>query len=120
DVSGHRLRDRDGQVPRGDGPVRRDARGHACSSRGALYLRTAGVEADSHVVSRTAAVRRLFRGGGPVHFESVEKPDRGRVGDVRDFPAAVVINWIGSFAGPTGEKVKSFLSIVDHFDDFSK
>ena len=31
-----------------------------------------------------------------------------------------VINWIGSFAGPTGDKLTSYLSIVDHFDDFSK
>ena len=31
-----------------------------------------------------------------------------------------VINWIGSFAGPTGEKLTAYLSIVDHFDDFSK
>ena len=31
-----------------------------------------------------------------------------------------VINWVGSFAGPTGEKLTSYLSIVDHFDDFSK
>jgi ABC-2 type transport system permease protein len=31
-----------------------------------------------------------------------------------------VINWIGSFAGPTGDKLTAYLSIVDHFDDFSK
>ena len=31
-----------------------------------------------------------------------------------------VINWIGSFAGPTGDKLTSYLSIVDHFDDFGK
>src|SRR5436190_10626616 len=31
-----------------------------------------------------------------------------------------VINWIGSFAGPNVEAVTSYLSIVDHFDDFSK
>jgi len=31
-----------------------------------------------------------------------------------------VINWIGSFIGPTGDKLTSYLSIVDHFDDFSK
>ena len=31
-----------------------------------------------------------------------------------------VINWIGSFAGPVGDKLTSYLSIVDHFDDFSK
>ena len=31
-----------------------------------------------------------------------------------------VINWIGSFAGPVGDKLTSYLSIVDHFDDFGK
>src|SRR6266516_3748343 len=31
-----------------------------------------------------------------------------------------VINWIGSFSGPTVDKLTSYLSIVDHFDDFSK
>ncbi len=31
-----------------------------------------------------------------------------------------VINWIGSFTGPVGDKLTSYLSIVDHFDDFSK
>jgi ABC-2 type transport system permease protein len=31
-----------------------------------------------------------------------------------------VITWIGSFAGPTGDKLTSYLSIVDHFDDFTK
>jgi ABC-2 type transport system permease protein len=31
-----------------------------------------------------------------------------------------VINWIGSFAGPMGDKLTAYLSIVDHFDDFSK
>ena len=31
-----------------------------------------------------------------------------------------VINWIGSFSGPTVDKVTEYLSIIDHFDDFSK
>src|SRR6185437_8013595 len=31
-----------------------------------------------------------------------------------------VITWIGSFTGPTGDKLTSYLSIVDHFDDFTK
>jgi len=31
-----------------------------------------------------------------------------------------VINWIGSFSGPTVDKLTSYLSIVDHFEDFSK
>jgi ABC-2 type transport system permease protein len=31
-----------------------------------------------------------------------------------------VINWIGSFGGPTFEKVADYLSIIAHFDDFSK
>jgi ABC-2 type transport system permease protein len=31
-----------------------------------------------------------------------------------------VINWIGSFSGPTVDRVTQYLSIIDHFDDFSK
>ena len=31
-----------------------------------------------------------------------------------------VIDWIGSFAGPTGEAIVSYLSITQHFDDFAK
>jgi ABC-2 type transport system permease protein len=31
-----------------------------------------------------------------------------------------VINWIGSFVGPTAQAILSQLSIVDHFDDFAK
>ena len=31
-----------------------------------------------------------------------------------------VINWIGTFVGPTTQSVLGHLSFVDHFDDFSK
>jgi ABC-2 type transport system permease protein len=31
-----------------------------------------------------------------------------------------VINWVGNFVGPTGADIVSYLSIVDHFDDFAK
>jgi gliding motility-associated transport system permease protein len=31
-----------------------------------------------------------------------------------------VINWIGSFVGPTAQAVLQYLSITDHFDDFAK
>ena len=31
-----------------------------------------------------------------------------------------VITWIGSFLGPGGDKLTTYLSIVDHFDDFTK
>ena len=31
-----------------------------------------------------------------------------------------VVNWIGSFSGPTVDSVTRYLSIVDHFDDFAK
>ncbi len=31
-----------------------------------------------------------------------------------------VINWIGDSAGPTTQKIVSYLAITDHFDDFSK
>jgi ABC-2 type transport system permease protein len=31
-----------------------------------------------------------------------------------------IITWIGSFSGPTVDKVTQYLSIVDQFDDFAK
>lgn len=31
-----------------------------------------------------------------------------------------IVNWIGSFSGPTVGAITSYLSIVDHFDDFGK
>src|SRR4029453_1033608 len=31
-----------------------------------------------------------------------------------------IITWIGSFSGPTLDKLTSYLSIIDHFDDFGK
>jgi ABC-2 type transport system permease protein len=31
-----------------------------------------------------------------------------------------VITWIGSALGPTGEKLATYLSIIDHLDDFTK
>jgi ABC-2 type transport system permease protein len=31
-----------------------------------------------------------------------------------------VINWMGSFVGPTAQAVLAHLSIIDHFDDFAK
>jgi len=31
-----------------------------------------------------------------------------------------IINWMGSFSGPTIDKVTQYLSIIDHLDDFTK
>jgi ABC-2 type transport system permease protein len=31
-----------------------------------------------------------------------------------------IITWIGSFAGPTVDKLTQYLSIIDHLDDFTK
>jgi ABC-2 type transport system permease protein len=31
-----------------------------------------------------------------------------------------IITWIGSFSGPTVDKLTQYLSIIDHFDDFQK
>jgi len=31
-----------------------------------------------------------------------------------------IITWIGSFSGPTVDKLTTYLSIIDHFDDFGK
>jgi len=31
-----------------------------------------------------------------------------------------VINWIGTFVGPTAQSVLAYLSLTEHFDDFAK
>ncbi len=31
-----------------------------------------------------------------------------------------IITWIGSFSGPTVDKLTQYLSIIDHFDDFAE
>jgi len=31
-----------------------------------------------------------------------------------------IITWIGSFSGPTVDKLTTYLSIIDHLDDFGK
>jgi ABC-2 type transport system permease protein len=31
-----------------------------------------------------------------------------------------IINWIGSFVGPTSQTILSYLSVTEHFDDFAK
>src|SRR5207237_1218736 len=31
-----------------------------------------------------------------------------------------VITWIGGFSGPTVDKLTTYLSIIDHYDDFGK
>ena len=31
-----------------------------------------------------------------------------------------IINWIGSFVGPTVSASPSYLSVIEHIDDFSK
>ena len=31
-----------------------------------------------------------------------------------------IITWIGSFSGPTVDKLTQYLSIIDHLDDFTK
>jgi ABC-2 type transport system permease protein len=31
-----------------------------------------------------------------------------------------VINWIGSFSGPTVDKLTNYLAIIEHYDDFGK
>ena len=31
-----------------------------------------------------------------------------------------IITWIGSFSGPTVDKLTTYLSIIDHYDDFGK
>jgi len=36
------------------------------------------------------------------------------------FPLLWIINWIGTFSGPTLDQLTQYLSIIEHLDDFSK
>jgi hypothetical protein len=58
--------------------------------------------------------------GRAVHLEPHQESDRGRCRDVRGVPVPLDHHWIGSFSGPTVDKVTQYLSIVDQFDDFAK
>ena len=71
-------------------------------------------------LSRPVPDGRLFHFGRALHLEPDQESDRGRRRDVRGVPASLDHHWIGSFSGPTVDKVTQYLSIVDQFDDFAK
>ncbi len=59
--------------------------------------------------------------GGAVHLESDQEPGRRRHRDLRRCSLFLwVISWISSFSTGTMGTLASYLSIIDHFDDFSK
>ena len=58
---------------------------------------------------------------GPAHLEPDQEPDRRRHGDVRRVPAAVDDQLDRQLLGPDhAERASAYLSIIEHFDDFSK
>jgi ABC-2 type transport system permease protein len=62
----------------------------------------------------------LLHLGQAARVEPHAQPDHRRMITFGLFLVLWVIDWIGSFGGPTVGKIVSFLSITGHFDDFAK
>ena len=120
-LAGHRLPDHHGQVPRRDGALLLHARGDADPHRAAVH-RTARPEWKPIV---TTYIGLLLFGGCFVSvglFISSLTKNQIVAGMVTFavFLLLWIITWIGSFSGPTVDKVTQYLSILDHLDDFGK
>ena len=68
----------------------------------------------------SAADGRLLHLGRPAHLEPDEESGGGRHATFVVFLMLWVINWIGTFVGPTAQAILNQLSLTDHFDDFSR
>ncbi len=86
----------------------------------AVRLRQPGVEADRHRLLGLLLLGGCFISVG-LFISSLTKNQivAGMV-TFAVFLLLWVINWIGSFSGPTVDKLTTYLSIIDHFDDFAK
>ena len=101
--------------------VRGDARGHAAST--SACCSSTGIRSGSR--SSTAYLGLLLIGGCFISvglFISSLTKNQIVAGMVTFavFLLLWIITWIGSFSGPTVDKLTQYLSIIDHFDDFGK
>ena len=86
-----------------------------------LLLRQPRVAAAGRRLPRAAADGRRVRLARAAHLEHDQQPDRRRHRLVRGVPAAVDRRLVRRLApGPTIGPITSWLSITEHFDDFSK
>jgi hypothetical protein len=71
-------------------------------------------------ISRSAPDGRRLHRHRPAHLQHDEQPDCRRRGDVRRLPAVLDRRLVWRLAGPTIGPITRWLSITEHFDDFSK
>ena len=67
----------------------------------------------------------LLQGGSAarnrhVHFDAHQKSDRGRRSNVWNLPASVGLEWVSGYDSATWATVLSYLSVITHFDSFSR
>ena len=114
--------DHHGQVPRRHGALRGDARGH-----GGPHAPSCSRSATPNGCRSSPSYLGLLLMGGC--FIAVGLLDLQPDARTRSSPAwspspsfllLWVINWIGSFTGPTTQAVLDYLSITDHLDDFTR
>ena len=67
-----------------------------------------------------AAPRRLLHLARAVHLEPDQEPDRRRHDHLRRVPDPLDHQLDRQLLGPTVSELTSYLSIIDHFDDFGK
>ena len=78
------------------------------------------MEADSDLVFRPAAARRQFSLGGPFISTLTTNQIVAYIATFSTFLLLWVISWIGSFSTGMFTDVTAYLSIIEHFDDFTK
>ena len=98
----------------------RGARGEPSSTSPCCSSTEPRMEADRHGLSGPAPDGRLLHLGGLLISSLTSNQIVAGMATFGVFLLLWVINWIGSFSGPTVDKVTQYLSIIDHFDDFSK
>ena len=116
-----RAADHPGEIPRGAGAVHPDARGHVHSRRGPVRLRRTGARPILSGYLGLWLMGGAFISVG-LFISSMTKNQTVAV--MGAFGTALmlwIVSWIGDpSSGSTTTEVLAYLSILDHFDDFSK
>ena len=120
-LAAHRLPDHHGQVPRRAGALRASCWRSRSSTLGILFI----YGHPEWKPIATAYLGLLLLGGCFISvglFISSLTKNQIVAGMVTFavFLLLWVITWIGSFSGPTMDSLTTYLSIIDHFDDFAK
>ena len=88
--------------------------------RAAVRLRQAGLEADPGRLPGLAAAGRRAAGHRHVHLDHHQQPDHRRRRHLLRVPAALGADWFTAFDTTGYGQVVNYLSVVTHFEAFSK